>query len=103
MLYKKFSVPAASFAALFFSAFCHAAETSYPLQDTPLSGGAGSVDQHDQNAYSLPQGNMPMTRRLDFSVGNSFFRNPWVVAPSSTDARDGLGRCSTPTPVRGAT
>ena len=91
MLYKKFSVPAASFAALFFSAFCHAAETSYPLQDTPLSGGAGSVDQHDQNAYSLPQGNMPMTRRLDFSVGNSFFRNPWVVAPSSTDARDGLG------------
>ncbi|WVM88551.1 hypothetical protein UMZ34_20965 [Halopseudomonas pachastrellae] len=73
MLYKKFSVPAASFAALFFSAFCHAAETSYPLQDTPLSGGAGSVDQHDQNAYSLPQGNMPMTRRLDFSVGNSFF------------------------------
>lgn len=34
---------------------------------------------------------MPMTRRLDFSVGNSFFRNPWVIAPSSTNARDGLG------------
>jgi CxxC motif-containing protein (DUF1111 family) len=28
---------------------------------------------------------------LDFSVGNSFFRNPWVQAPATTDARDGLG------------
>ncbi len=32
-----------------------------------------------------------MSKRLDFSVGNSFFRNPWVQAPASTDARDGLG------------
>ncbi|WP_185268806.1 di-heme oxidoreductase family protein [Halopseudomonas xiamenensis] len=63
----------------------------YPLQDTPQSGGAGSVAQSDHNAYSLPQANLPISRRLDFSVGNSFFRNPWVIAPSSTDARDGLG------------
>jgi len=56
-----------------------------------MTGGAGSVKQHDHNAFSLPQGNLPMTKRLDFSVGNSFFRNPWVIAPSSTDARDGLG------------
>lgn len=56
-----------------------------------MSGGAGSVTQHDHNAFSLPQGNLPITKRLDFSVGNSFFRNPWVVAPASTDARDGLG------------
>lgn len=56
-----------------------------------MSGGEGSVVQFDHNAYSLPLGNLPMSGRLDFSVGNSFFRNPWVVAPSSTDARDGLG------------
>ncbi|ROU02130.1 thiol oxidoreductase [Marinobacter sp. R17] len=62
-----------------------------PIQDTPLSGGAGSVKQFDHNAYSMPQGNLSMTKRLDFSVGNSFFRNPWVEAPSSTAARDGLG------------
>lgn len=41
--------------------------------------------------HSLPAANLPMTKRLDFSVGNSFFRNPWVPAPASTDARDGLG------------
>ncbi|HDZ55421.1 MAG TPA: c-type cytochrome [Pseudomonas xinjiangensis] len=64
---------------------------SYPIQDTPATGGEGTVTQADHNAFSLPQANLPMTKRLDFSVGNSFFRNPWVVAPSSTDARDGLG------------
>ncbi|EGU52244.1 hypothetical protein VITU9109_22406, partial [Vibrio tubiashii ATCC 19109] len=37
------------------------------------------------NAFSLPAGNLPMSKRLDFSVGNSFFRNPWVQAPASTD------------------
>ncbi len=63
----------------------------YPLQTTPLTGGDGTVSQADTNAYSLPQANLSMTRRLDFSVGNSFFRNPWVEAPASTDARDGLG------------
>lgn len=43
------------------------------------------------NAFSRPAANMPIRQRLDFSVGNSFFRNPWVAAPSSTKARDGLG------------
>ncbi|WP_447043220.1 di-heme oxidoreductase family protein [Vreelandella sp. H-I2] len=63
----------------------------HPIQTTPMSGGDGSVEQFDHNAYSLPLGNMAMTKRLDFSVGNSFFRNPWVAAPASTEARDGLG------------
>lgn len=63
----------------------------YPVQTTPATGGDGTVEQADTNAYSLPQGNLSMTKRLDFSVGNSFFRNPWVEAPASTDARDGLG------------
>ena len=58
----------------------------YPIQTTPATGGEGTVNQADTNAYSLPQGNLSMTKRLDFSVGNSFFRNPWVEAPASTDA-----------------
>lgn len=62
-----------------------------PVQDSPLSGGQGTVDQADHNAFSLPQSNLSMMKRMDFSVGNSFFRNPWVEAPASTDARDGLG------------
>lgn len=55
------------------------------------AGGATTVNQGDRNAFSRPSANLPPTRRLDFSVGNSFFRNPWVIAPSTTTARDGLG------------
>ncbi|RBJ79784.1 thiol oxidoreductase [Pseudomonas sp. MWU12-2534b] len=55
------------------------------------AGGATTVNKVDRNAFSLPSANLPATRRLDFSVGNSFFRNPWVIAPSTTTARDGLG------------
>ncbi|MCQ4327434.1 thiol oxidoreductase [Stutzerimonas stutzeri] len=56
-----------------------------------LSAGSATVMKFDQNAFSLPSANLAPMRRLDFSVGNSFFRNPWVIAPSSTTARDGLG------------
>ena len=55
------------------------------------SGGAATVRKTDQNAFSLPSANLPPSRRVDFSVGNSFFRSPWVTAPSTTTARDGLG------------
>ncbi|MFO2462548.1 c-type cytochrome [Pseudomonas sp. 15FMM2] len=55
------------------------------------SGGSATVRKADHNAFSLPSANLPPTRRLDFSVGNSFFRNPWVIAPATTTARDGLG------------
>ncbi|AXJ06649.1 thiol oxidoreductase [Pseudomonas fluorescens] len=55
------------------------------------SGGAATVRKSDQNAFSLPSANLPPSRRVDFSVGNSFFRSPWVIAPSTTTARDGLG------------
>ena len=56
-----------------------------------LSAGSATVRKADQNAFSLPLANLPASRRLDFSVGNSFFRNPWVTAPATTTARDGLG------------
>lgn len=49
------------------------------------------VRPRGRHSFSLPVANMPMMQRLDFSVGNSFFRNPWVAAPASTGARDGLG------------
>lgn len=56
-----------------------------------LSGGKTTVFNTTHNAFSLPSANMPLSRKLDFSVGNSFFRNPWVIAPATTTARDGLG------------
>ncbi|KAA0986007.1 di-heme oxidoredictase family protein [Pseudomonas sp. ANT_J28] len=55
------------------------------------SGGSATVRKTDQNSFSLPSANLSPSRRVDFSVGNSFFRNPWVIAPSTTTARDGLG------------
>lgn len=66
------------------------------------SGGGTAVKKEGANAYSLPAGNLPMSKRLDFSVGNSFFRNPWVQAPASTDARDGLGPLLIPMVVKTA-
>ena len=55
------------------------------------SAGDATVRKFDVNAYSKPSANLAPVRRLDFSVGNSFFRSPWVIAPSTTTARDGLG------------
>lgn len=54
-------------------------------------GGSATVNKFDANAFSLPSANLAPSRRLDFSVGNSFFRSPWVTAPATTTARDGLG------------
>ncbi len=56
-----------------------------------LSGGKTTVLRADRSAFSLPSANLSNERKLDFAVGNSFFRNPWVIAPSTTTARDGLG------------
>ncbi len=62
-----------------------------PLAAEHLSGGQTTVSKTGPNAFSLPAANLPLSSKIDFSVGNSFFRNPWVQAPASTDARDGLG------------
>ncbi|MEY4882746.1 MAG: hypothetical protein RIS34_600, partial [Pseudomonadota bacterium] len=42
-------------------------------------------------AFLLPLANLSDDERTRFAVGNSFFRRNWVEAPSSTQARDGLG------------
>ena len=55
------------------------------------AGGDTTVNRDDQKAFSMPSANLTPAKRLDFHVGNSFFRNPWVIAPSTTTARDGLG------------
>ena len=68
---------------------CEPAVTPEPGE--AQSAGTASVRQSDHNAFSLPSANLAPSRRLDFSVGNSFFRNPWVIAPATTTARDGLG------------
>lgn len=68
--------------------------TSAPLPALILSaqlGGTNTVDVQSANAFSMPAAAMPLSQKINFSVGNSFFRNAWVIAPASTTARDGLG------------
>lgn len=59
--------------------------------DLRLSGGATTTFDKSVNAFSLPASNMSILRRDQFFIGNAFFTQPWVSAPSSTTARDGLG------------
>ena len=56
-----------------------------------LPGGEATTFVTGQHAFGQPSANMSKLRQLDFSVGNSFFRNPWVLSPATTTARDGLG------------
>lgn len=54
-------------------------------------GGETSVNSASVNAFSFNSENMSSRRKGDFLVGNDFFEDPWVIAPSSTSVRDGLG------------
>ncbi len=56
-----------------------------------LSGGATTVHDTGRDAFSMPARNLTPERRSAFFVGNSFFKQNWVIAPASTAARDGLG------------
>ncbi len=44
-----------------------------------------------RNAFSHPGPNVKGDTKLQFGVGNSFFKIPWPEAPASTAGRDGLG------------
>ncbi len=57
----------------------------------PRSGGAMTTDTSDRHAFSRPAPNLSVTERATFAVGNQFFNSPWIVAPATADARDGLG------------
>ena len=54
-------------------------------------GGPATVEADGPNAFSLPAPGISREDRRAFSVGNSFFRDNWVVAPASAAGRDGLG------------
>jgi len=78
--------------------FCVGAETGSAASgaaganiDPRLSGGATTVFVSHAGAFSLNAANMSSRRKGDFLIGNDFFEDPWVIAPSSTDLRDGLG------------
>lgn len=55
------------------------------------SAGIRTVIDQSSLAFSYQIPGLNAQEKLDFFVGNSFFNQNWVEAPSSTTARDGLG------------
>jgi len=67
------------------------ASNFYAEQGEEFSGGETTVFDRSVNAFALPAPQLSSEQELLFFVGNSFFNQNWVQAPSSTTARDGLG------------
>ncbi len=55
------------------------------------AGGSSTVFDFSENAFNHSSPALTGDDETKFSVGNSFFRSNWVIAPSSTTGRDGLG------------
>ena len=60
-------------------------------EERAASGGDATIVDSSGNAFSFPIPSLSSDERRAFFVGNSFFNDNWVTAPSSTDGRDGLG------------
>ena len=56
-----------------------------------MLGGETTAFSAGGNAFELSARNLPNDLRRIFEIGDSFFNQNWVAAPSSTEARDGLG------------
>ena len=54
-------------------------------------GGETTVSIKPSPSLMLPASNLVTEKRPDFHAGKALAHQPWVIAPSSTDARDGLG------------
>ena len=63
---------------------------SGPSLDRNLGGATTRLDA-SQNSFGLPASQLTNEERRAFEIGDSFFTQNWVIAPASTDARDGLG------------
>ncbi|MGP5010631.1 di-heme oxidoreductase family protein [Psychrobacter glacincola] len=63
---------------------------SFDPQEVKQGGDTG-ISISSAESYSKPSSNLTASRKGHFFIGNAFFRQPWVVAPASTDSRDGLG------------
>ncbi len=61
------------------------------MPHTAESGGTLTVFDATQDAFSLPAAALDPNHRRAFFVGNSFFNQNWVSAPSTLASRDGLG------------
>jgi CxxC motif-containing protein (DUF1111 family) len=56
-----------------------------------LSGGDTTVFINTGDSFNQFAANLTFSQQETFKIGNSFFEQNWVTAPSTTTARDGLG------------
>lgn len=74
-----------------------ALELLEPARATPpdpaeaLPGGQATRTMGGQFTFLEPAPGLSIEKRLSFYSGGSFFRQAWLIAPSSTTLRDGLG------------
>lgn len=54
-------------------------------------GGATTRAMESRTSFLEPAYNLSLQRQLEFYSGGSFFRQAWLIAPSSSTLRDGLG------------
>ena len=57
----------------------------------PPPGASWTRTRQPANSLIAPAAHLDADAQLAFYSGFSFFRSPWVAAPASTTARDGLG------------
>ncbi|BCE01926.1 di-heme oxidoredictase family protein [Marinicellulosiphila megalodicopiae] len=63
----------------------------YTFSNPLLPGGQTSQPFINKYSFNQEANNLTLEEKLDFSVGNGFFKNPWIFSPATTIARDGLG------------
>ena len=61
------------------------------FSETELNAGGNSTSSTIQGTLIKPAPSLSPQQQLSFYTGRSFAVNPWVFAPASTTARDGLG------------
>lgn len=59
--------------------------------DEARLGGPATVEAEGRHAFGMASPGLTVEERRAFAVGNSFFRDNWIVAPASAEGRDGLG------------
>ncbi|MEW6273044.1 MAG: di-heme oxidoredictase family protein [Thermodesulfobacteriota bacterium] len=62
-----------------------------PTASEARPGGATTLAVGRRAGLASAFANLSLRDRFDLGVGRAFFRDPWVAAPASTTARDGLG------------
>lgn len=63
-----------------------------PLYANPhLPGGHGSAEQIAGSSFAGPLANISDAKKRDFYAGRALAQQPWIKAPATTTARDGLG------------